>query len=136
MKDRLNRDEMFYRIADINIPMKENKTDVLMSMKEIKNPNFQDLNGTSYLHMACQVHCVEAVKILLELGADPNINDNRGFSPILNAFGSINENNKEILELMLEYGLDLNKLEGEKPLREVLARFRNVEINNILDRYH
>ena len=136
MKDRLNRDEMFYRIADINIPMKENKTDVLMSMKEIKNPNFQDLNGTSYLHMACQVHCVEAVKLLLELGADPNINDNRGFSPILNAVGSINENNIEILELMLEYGLDLNKLEGEKPLREVLARFRNVEINNILDRYH
>ena len=28
MKDRLNRDEMFYRIADINIPMKEKKDDV------------------------------------------------------------------------------------------------------------
>ena len=25
MKDRFNRDEMFYKIADINIPMKEKK---------------------------------------------------------------------------------------------------------------
>lgn len=134
MTDRFNRDEMFYRIADINIPMKEKKDDVLEVMKGIKNPNFQDLNGTSYLHMACQSHCVEAVKLLLELGANPNINDNRGYSPILSAVGCMDENNEEILELMLKYGLDLNKLEGDKPLREVLKRFKNERINIIIEK--
>ena len=111
MNDRLNRDEMFYRIADINIPLKENKDDVLSAMKGIKNPNFQDLNGTSYLHIACQTHCIEAIKILLGLGANPNINDNRGFSPVTFALGRINSNNAAILKLMLRYGLDLNKTE-------------------------
>lgn len=132
MKDRLNRDEMFYRIADINIPMKEKKDDVLEAMKGIKNPNFQDLNGTSYLHMACQTHCVEAVKILLELGADPNTNDNRGFSPITSALGSINNNNGEILELMLQYGLELKKKEGNQTLKEWIEMFNDEELNEII----
>ena len=31
--------------------------------------------GGSYLHVACQSHYVEAVKVLLEMGAKLNIND-------------------------------------------------------------
>ena len=132
MKDRFNRDEMFYRIADINIPMKENKDEVLKAMRGIKNPNFRDLNGTSYLHMACQTHCIEAVKILLELGADPNANDNRGFSPITSALGSINNNNGAILQLMLQYGLDLKKMEGDQTLKEWIEMFDDEELNKII----
>lgn len=132
MKDRFNRDEMFYRIADINIPMKENKDEVLKAMRGIKNPNFRDLNGTSYLHMACQTHCIEAVKILLELGADPNANDNRGFSPITSALGSINNNNGAILQLMLQYGLDLKKMEGDQTLKEWIELFDDEELNKII----
>ncbi len=132
MKDRFNRDEMFYRIADINIPMKEKKGDVLEAMKDIKNPNFKDLNGTSYLHMACQAHCIEAIKILLELGANPNVNDNRGFSPITSALGSININNGEILKLMLQYGLDLKKMEGNQTLKEWIEMFDDEELNEII----
>lgn len=132
MKDRLNRDEMFYRIADINIPMKEKKDDVLEAMKGIKNPNFQDLNGTSYLHMACQSHCIESVKILLELGANPNINDNRGFSPITYALGSINNSNGDILSLMLQYGLDLKKMEGNQTLKEWIEMFDDEELSEII----
>ncbi|MBE5908676.1 MAG: hypothetical protein E7278_07570 [Lachnospiraceae bacterium] len=132
MNDRLNRDEMFYRIADINIPLKENKDDVLSAMKGIKNPNFQDLNGTSYLHIACQTHCIEAIKILLGLGANPNINDNRGFSPVTFALGRINSNNAAILKLMLRYGLDLNKMEGDKTLKEWIEMFNEEELNEII----
>ncbi|MCR5254939.1 MAG: ankyrin repeat domain-containing protein [Acetatifactor sp.] len=132
MNDRLNRDEMFYRIADINIPKKENKVDVLETMKSIKNPNFQDLNGTSYLHMACQTHCIESIKILLELGANPNINDNRGFSPVTSALGSINNNNAEILKLMLQYGLNLKKMEGGQTLKEWIEMFDDEELNEII----
>ena len=132
MKDRLNRDEMFYRIADINIPMKERKEDVLEAMRHIKNPDFQDLNGTSYLHMACQTHCVEAIEILLVLGANPNINDNRGFSPITSALGSINNNNGAILKLMLQYGLDLKKMEDNQTLKEWIEMFDDEELNEII----
>ena len=104
-------------------------------MKGIKNPNFQDLNGTSYLHMACQTHCVEAIKILLELGADPNINDSRGFSPITFALGSINNNNGAILSLMLQYGLDLMKMEGDQTLKEWIEMFDDEELNEIIRKH-
>jgi len=130
--DRLNRDEMFYRIADIDIPMKEKKEDVLEAMKGIKNPNFQDLNGTSYLHMACDTHCIESIKILLELGANPNINDNRGLSPITFALGTLNDNNAKILELMLQYGLDLQKMERDQTLKEWIEMFDDEELNKII----
>lgn len=64
--------------------------------------------------MACQAHSVEAISVLLDLGADPNITDHRGISPILSALGSINEKNDTILEMMLKHGLDLERMEGMK----------------------
>ena len=69
-----NRDEIFFRLGI------EKSDDLLQKLKNIDNPNYQDTKGISYLHRACQRHYVEAIKILLELGANPNINDNRGFS--------------------------------------------------------
>ncbi len=111
--DKMGRDEMFYRISHINIPVIGKKEDVLRDMKTITNPNFQDKDGVSYLHMACQSHSVEAIKILLDLGADPNLNDNYFASPISFALGRRNENNVEILRIMLNNGLDLNKQEGK-----------------------
>ena len=136
LKDKLNRDAMFYRIADINISLTENKFGVLKDMKKITNPDFQDSMGNSYLHMACQSHCIESIRILLELGANPNINNIMGFSPILNAVGSINENNAEILELMLQYELNLDKNEGDKTLKEILEQFKNDELNKIIKKYY
>lgn len=135
MKDRLNRDEMFYRIAHHKLGM-EKKEDILFDLKRVSNPNFQDSQGTSYLHMACQSHFVEAISVLLELGADPNINDKRGFSPILNALGSINEHNKDIFELMLQHGLDLDKKEGRSTLKEMILSFKEDELNKLIDKYY
>ena len=133
--DKLGRDKMFYRICDIDIPMMENKDDVLRDMRKITNPNFQDKNGVSYLHMACQSHSVEAIKILLDLGADPNLNDKYGASPITSALGRLNANNAEILEIMLCNGLDLNKNEGTQTLKEWIRMFNNEELNNIVEKY-
>lgn len=101
-----------------------------------KNPNFQDDKGFSYLHRACQAHYVEAIKILLELGANPNINDMRGFSPILEAIGKINENNNEILEIMLKHGLDLDKMESGMTLKEMIESFKDDEMNKIIKKYY
>lgn len=102
----------------------------------MKNPNFQDDKGISYLHRACQTHYIEAIKILLELGANPNITDKRGFSPVLEAIGSINENNNEILELLLKHGLDLDRTEGDMTLKEQIESFDDDEMNKIVKKYY
>jgi ankyrin repeat protein len=135
MVDRYNRDEMFYRIAHINIDKAESKEDVLKDMNAIVNPNFQDSQGTSYLHMACQSHCIEAVTILLEKGANPNIEDNRGMSPIMKAVSSRNDNNCAILEVMLKHGLDLDKLERNMTLKEKIESFKDEKLNGVIQKY-
>lgn len=133
--DKMGRDEMFYRISHINIPVIGKKEDVLRDMKTITNPNFQDKDGVSYLHMACQSHSVEAIKILLDLGADPNLNDNYFASPISFALGRRNDNNAEILRIMLSNGLDLNKQEGNKTLKEWIKVFNDAELNAIVEEF-
>ncbi len=133
--DKLGRDKMFYRICDIDIPMMENKEDVLRDMSKITNPDFQDKNGVSYLHMACQAHSIEAIKILLDLGANPNLNDKYGASPITSALGRLNDNNPEILEIMLRNGLDLNKKEGTQTLKDWIMMFNDEELNKIVRKY-
>ena len=135
MLDKMGRDEMHYRIAHINIPIMENKEDVIRDIKSIENPNFQDNKGVSYLHMACQAHSLEAIKTLLELGADPNIDDNYQSSPVTWALGSLNKCNKEILELMLKYGLDLYKNERGQTLIEWIKMFKNDEYNSVIEKY-
>ena len=125
-----NRDEVFFRLGV------EKSEDLLQTLRNVKNPNFQDDKGISYLHRACQAHNVEAIKILLELGANPNINDLQGDSPILEAIGRINENNNEILEIMLQHGLDLEKMEGGMTLKEMIESFNDDEMNEIVKKYH
>ena len=130
LPNRWNRDEMFFRLG-------VEKTDALLEdLKKVENPNFQDVNGMSYLHRACQSHYYEAVKVLLEIGANPNINDNRGFSPIMDAVGRINNSNNSILELMLQHGLDLNKFEGDMTLEERIKSFNDKEMNAIVSKYY
>ena len=133
--DKMGRDEMFYRISHINIPVIGKKEDVLRDMKTITNPNFQDKDGVSYLHMACQSHCVEAIKILLDLGADPNLNDKYFASPISSALGRRNDNNAEILRIMLNNGLDLNNQEGKQTLKDWIKMFNDAELNAIVEEF-
>lgn len=125
-----NRDEIFFRLGV------EKSEELLEKIRDVKNPNFQDDKGISYLHRACQTHYIEAIKILLELGANPNITDKRGFSPVLEAIGSINENNNEILELLLKHGLDLNRTEGDMTLKEQIESFDDDEMNKIIKKYY
>ncbi|MDO4438217.1 MAG: ankyrin repeat domain-containing protein, partial [Eubacteriales bacterium] len=104
--------------------------------KMADNVDFQDAKGWSYLHRACQSHYIEAIKLLLDLGANPNIDDKRGFSPIMEAIGSINENNNAILEIMLQHGLDLDKMEGHMTLKEQIESFEDDEMNKIIQKYY
>ena len=125
-----NRDEIFFRLGI------EKSEELLQKIRSAENPNFQDMLGFSYLHRACQAHYLEAIEVLLKMGANPNIDDKNGHSPILSAIGSINENNNAILELMLKYGLNLDKTEGEMTLKEQIASFADDDFNRIVDRYY
>ena len=129
-----NRDEIFFRLG-VEKSDDEKSDDLLEKLKTVDNPNFQDSKGFSYLHRACQRHYLEAIEVLLEAGANPNINDKRGFSPILSAIGTINEKNNAILEMMLQHGLDLDKMEGTVTLRERIESFKDDEMNKLVKRY-
>ena len=124
------RDEIFFRLGV------EQSDDLLQKIKTVENPNFQDDNGISYLHRACQSHYLEAIELLLNLGADPNMNDKRGFSPILSAIGRIHENNNTILEMMLQHGLNLDKMEGNMTLKAKVESFGDDEMNKIVKKYY
>ena len=124
------RDEIFFRLGV------EQSDDLLQKIKTVENPNFQDDNGISYLHRACQSHYLEAIELLLNLGADPNMNDKRGFSPILSAIGRIHENDNTILEMMLQHGLNLDKMEGNMTLKAKVESFGDDEMNKIVKKYY
>lgn len=125
-----NRDEIFFRLGV------EKSDDLLQKLRNVDNPDSQDDKGMSYLHRACQSHYLEAIEVLLEVGANPNINDKRGFSPVLEAIGRINEKNNDILELMLQHGLNLDKMEGDMTLKEKIESFHDDEMNKIIVKYY
>ena len=125
-----NRDEIFFRLGV------EQSDELLQKLRNVDEPDFQDDKGISYLHRACQSHYLEAIEILLELGANPNINDKRGFSPVLDAIGKINESNNAILEMMLQHGLDLDKMEGDMTLKEMIESFDDDEMNKTVKKYY
>lgn len=125
-----NRDEIFFRLGV------EKSDDLLQKLRNVVEPDFQDDKGISYLHRACQSHYLGAIEILLELGANPNINDKRGFSPVLDAIGKINESNNAILEMMLQNGLDLDKMEGDMTLKEKIESFNDNGMNKIVEKYY
>ena len=133
MGNLLGRDEMFWRLGH------EKSEQLLEDLRKVENVNFQDEEGTSYLHVACINHYAEAVKVLLEMGADPNISDNMGFTPISDVIGRAFDNNAEILELLLSYGLDINKQEGYREgdmiVKDLIRSFEDEEYNTILDKY-
>lgn len=125
-----SRDEIFCRLGF------EKSDDLLQKLRNVDDPDFQDDKGMSYLHRACQSHYLEAVKVLLEVGANPNVNDKRGVSPVLEALGKMNEKNNDILELMLQHGLSLDKMEGDMTLKEMIESFRDDEMNKIIAKYY
>ena len=75
--DRLGRDELFYKIVDGHIK------DALKILDEVENVDIKDKNGYSYLHIAVQCGSVEIIRKLLSKGADINIADNFGKTPLM-----------------------------------------------------
>jgi ankyrin repeat protein len=88
-------------------------------MREIlaENPdkNIRDAIGATALHMAILQPNLEAVKLLLDNGYDPNARaTSNGFTPLHNAVAA---NNVEAARLLLQYDADkkIKSLEGLTP---------------------
>lgn len=57
------------------------------------------------LFLACKNHEKDICEMLLKLGANVNLIDQHGYSPLLLA---VRENNKDIVSLLIQYGADVN----------------------------
>ncbi|MDE5583233.1 MAG: ankyrin repeat domain-containing protein [Ruminococcus sp.] len=129
MSYNLGRDEIFWRLGH------EKSDELLDELNHLENVNFQDEQGISYLEVACINHYLEAVKILLKNGADPNLTDKYGRNPIIFTLGIKNANNTKILETFLKYGLDLNMPHGNSTLKEFIESFEEDEWNILIKKY-
>lgn len=98
--DRLGRDELFYIIAD------GYEEEVLKQLDEMEEVNVKDKNGYSYLHIAVQSGAVNVIRKLLTQGADINIVDKFGKTPLMVAIAGYN-GDRTIIDLLLENGADI-----------------------------
>lgn len=119
------RDEIFWMISH-----NDNNDLLIETLKNLQEVNVTDDMGLTYLHFATLNHELDAIKILLEKGANPNCVDRRGKTPLSCAIGSINENNAAILREFLKHGADLNMMMGDATIKERIYEF---EIQDLID---
>ena len=79
---------------------------VLLNTPNI-NVNIVDRYGRTALHQAIISSNIEMCRLLIEYGADVNIQDNNGDTPLLKAF-KVNEFNLEIVRLLVDRGAYIN----------------------------
>lgn len=130
MSGYLGRDTVFWQMGQRESPA------LLETIRALENVDFQDDEGTSYLHIAALGHKLEAITLLLEKGADPNRPDKKGRLPILYALGRRNERNPAILRVFLEHGLDLERKKKDGlTIRETILSFGDERLNAVMDEF-
>ena len=75
-------------------------------IKNFSDINYRDRNGMTFLSIAVQQQKLDVIKILLENGANPNIEDNLGIPPLSYVFLKQTPNTEDIIKLLLNYGAD------------------------------
>jgi ankyrin repeat protein len=86
-------------------------------LKEI-NPNFRNEKGETPLHIVAGESHLEAVKLLLDHGADPNAQNKEGETPLHYAAERCEV---DVVKLLLQYGADPNARDdnGQTPLHRI-----------------
>lgn len=125
---RLGTEMLFYYI-------KYDQTEEVLGMlhRHEVDPNDQDINGSTSLHIAVEQRLINQVKLLLSLGANPNIPDHLevGYNTPLHK--AIETNELELVSLLVSSGADVNfrnKL-GQTALH-ISFRKKNGEISRYL----
>jgi hypothetical protein len=73
---------------------------VKMYIDNLENVNSVNYNGETILHLSCKhpnEHSVFAIRLLLEKGADPNIQDKYGDTPLLAGFDNYSNTKRELI---------------------------------------
>uniref|UniRef100_A0A7N5ZWK3 Ankyrin repeat domain 61 n=1 Tax=Anabas testudineus TaxID=64144 RepID=A0A7N5ZWK3_ANATE len=98
------------------------------------NVNAVDSSGMTPLHMATTKTLeddVRCISVLLEHGAEPNAKNKAGMTPLQEACSM---GNKELVDLLLRYGANINKLNqaGENCLFLFLNHMPNIRNSSLL----
>mmetsp|Transcript_39140 Transcript_39140/g.75941 ORF Transcript_39140/g.75941 Transcript_39140/m.75941 type:complete len:282 (-) Transcript_39140:166-1011(-) len=120
----------FYRWAR-GTPMKHNRW-LLVNLKEKKlNPNLELMTGERALHVAAQARNLDAVKLLLDLGAEVNARDSKGKTALMLA--AFTREGRDIIECLLEKKaeVDFQDSEGGTALMRA-ARYGNKAVMQYL----
>lgn len=124
--DRLGRDQLFYKIID------GENLDALNMIEDVVNINFQDKNGYSYLHAAVQSGAIDVIKKLLMKGANVDIRDKFGKTPLMVAVSEYypeDGNDRTIIDLLIENGADVEaKTNSNIICKEFAKRIKGLEL--------
>lgn len=95
--------------------------------------NHQTPQGLTPIGFASSMGCLNNVKTLLELGADPKIPANNGWTPLIQAV--VNENTS-LIKLLLDAGVDITH-KSKKGFDALFyaEKIKNPEIIDLLQRY-
>ncbi len=124
MLDEYGRDIYTHIISN------EAEETALKALYAINDVNREDRYGYSYLTFACVGHKVKVIEELLRMGADPNHKSN----PLLKALGRKNKSNPAILELFIQYGVDLKADVNGSTIEDTIRSLGDEALNQILDK--
>ena len=130
---------MEYKLAKEEYLQKERTECVkCISSKHIANVNAQNSAGVSPLHLACRLGFNEAIECLLLEGANPNLFDMKGDTPLVQCYLGKNNANDDLL---FDFGANVNMVEWQKHsvLYRVIASAMNDHkkreiINKLIDK--
>lgn len=93
-------------------------------------------NGETALHYAARFGKVELARALIERDADPKALNQSGQSPLYHAVTSLDEENLELVQLLLDAGAVPNQKDkkGETPLSRAMKHERNTIVQLLLER--
>ena len=124
MLDEYGRDIYTHMISN------EAEETALKALYAVDDVNKEDRYGYSYLTFACVGHKAKVIEELLRMGADPNHKSH----PLLKALGRKNKDNPAILELFIQYGVDLKADVNGSTVEATIRSFGDKALNQILDK--
>jgi ankyrin repeat protein len=99
----------------LHFAAENNHAEVCCALIDIGEPNLQEVNaeGATALHLAARKSNFETVQVLLEAGADVEVTDHSGATPLLAACEVEELLHGDVIGILLELGSNVNKARGD-----------------------